>query len=83
MPEDVLRRGRVTGIGRRQRVQVVEPLEKTDLVQAPPRRLWLSLQTGPVAGAVMPSSGAPDAEWPGGCSRGNAMSLRLILVQSP
>jgi len=30
--------------------------------------------------AVMPSSGAPDGVWPGGCSRGNATGLGLILV---
>jgi hypothetical protein len=44
VPEDVLRCGGVPGIGRRQRIQVVKLSEETDLVQAPPPRLWLSLQ---------------------------------------
>ncbi len=42
--EDVLRCGRVPGIGRRQRVQVIQLPEEADLVQVPPPRLRLSLQ---------------------------------------
>ena len=44
VPDDVLRGGRVAGIGRRQRVQVVELPEEAGLAQAPPPRPCLCPQ---------------------------------------